>query len=250
MKDDRKFSLYMHTAPNGKVYIGITSTDPIVRWRKGEAYKNNGHFYNAIQKYGWESISHEVLATNLTKTAACTLEIMLIQAHDSTDPAHGYNHSIGGEVSGLGVKRTEEQKRHLSELKKGVSTGKQSEETKLKRSLSLKKAYAEGRRTPRKFTEEEMEKAHKAHIGLKYNMTEQGREAKRQANAKHKGKPRNRKYVTPKTAKPIAQMLYGEVIHVYGSLNQVYKSGFKSKRIAECLKGEKLYANGYQWEYI
>ena len=46
------FKVYIHTSPNGKVYIGITSRDAEKRWNNGHNYKPNKHFYSAIQKYG------------------------------------------------------------------------------------------------------------------------------------------------------------------------------------------------------
>lgn len=48
----RKWSLYRHTSPSGKVYIGITSMSPKIRWGKnGSGYKKQPYFYNAILKY-------------------------------------------------------------------------------------------------------------------------------------------------------------------------------------------------------
>ena len=40
----KKFYVYIHTCPNGKKYVGLTTTDPKDRWRKGEGYKSNKHF--------------------------------------------------------------------------------------------------------------------------------------------------------------------------------------------------------------
>ena len=249
---EKTFSVYKHTTPSGKVYIGITSREnPEYRWCNGEGYKNNAHFYNAIKKYGWENIVHEIIATGLTKAAACDLEKMLIQTYNSTDVACGYNRSIGGELSSLGVVRTEEQKRHLSEINKGKSTGKQSEETIRKRSESLKRAYAEGRRIPRIFTEEEQRKAHEKHRGMKHNFTEEGHkrqlEAIKRGAETRRGKPHP---VNNKNSRPIAQMLYGEVINIFGSISEAKRSGFKSSRIRDCCQGKQLKANGYEWEYI
>ena len=55
------YVVYKHTSPSGKVYIGITGQDIHRRWRNnGEGYRGQ-LFYNAIKKYGWENISHEIL---------------------------------------------------------------------------------------------------------------------------------------------------------------------------------------------
>ena len=78
---DKKFMVYKHTFPNGKVYIGITSKKkPNQRWESGTGYsKNQIVMYNAIQKYGWDNIKHEILFENLSKDDACKKEIELIK---------------------------------------------------------------------------------------------------------------------------------------------------------------------------
>lgn len=93
------YLVYKHTSPNGKVYIGITRKNPIKRWNNGNGYKQNTHFYNAISKYGWNNIKHEILFDNLTKEEACKKEIELIAEYKSNDPNYGYNRSSGGEFS-------------------------------------------------------------------------------------------------------------------------------------------------------
>ena len=95
------YSVYKHTSPSGKVYIGITSMDPKARWKAG--YKSCVAFYNAIQKYGWKNIKSEVLFTGLTKEDACAKEIELIAQFNSTNPKYGYNISKGGVATMLGV---------------------------------------------------------------------------------------------------------------------------------------------------
>ena len=72
--EERKFVVYKHTSPNGKVYIGITSQKLNRRFRDGKGYYNNKHFYNAIKKYGWDNFSHEVLFDNLTEEEAKLME--------------------------------------------------------------------------------------------------------------------------------------------------------------------------------
>lgn len=94
---DVKWSVYIHTCPNGKKYIGITSRRCEDRWRNGHGYRNNKHFYSAIVKYGWDNIKHEIIASGTSKEAAQKAEQMLIAVYESNNPLHGYNHSNGGE---------------------------------------------------------------------------------------------------------------------------------------------------------
>ena len=160
------YSVYKLTAPNGKVYIGITSRDPKIRWNSGNGYKYNKHFYDAIQKYGWKNIKKDVMYSDLSQEDAYRLEIELISKYRSNDREFGYNKSSGGEssVRGLhwhqsketiekksqkmrGRKLTQEQRKKLSESLKGhVSPNKGkhlSEEAKTKISNALKKWNAE-----------------------------------------------------------------------------------------------------------
>ena len=108
------YTVYKHTAPNGKVYIGITGRKPEVRWRNGEGYKNNKHLYRAIQKHTWENFKHEIMKDGLTKEQACDLEIELIAEYHATDPRYGYNISTGGDCSGAGVHPSSETRRQIS----------------------------------------------------------------------------------------------------------------------------------------
>ena len=72
--------------------------------------------YNAIQKYGWENIKHEILFENLSKEEAEQKEIELIEKFKSYNDKFGYNITKGGNYSG---NRTEETKRKISEAQKG-----------------------------------------------------------------------------------------------------------------------------------
>lgn len=92
------YLVYKHTAPNGKVYVGLTSkSNPNDRWLDGKGYVDSPYFYRAILKYGWDNIDHEILASDLSCEDACQLEIDLIAFYDSTNPLKGYNIAKGGQ---------------------------------------------------------------------------------------------------------------------------------------------------------
>lgn len=113
------YSVYCHTNKiNGKRYIGITKRQPEKRWANGYGYSNNRHFFAAIQKYGWDSFSHEVWFTDLSYEDACLAERELIAKYDSTNQEKGYNVDLGG--TGLGT-ASEEHKMAISEARKGKS---------------------------------------------------------------------------------------------------------------------------------
>lgn len=85
------FTVYKHTAPNGKVYIGITSQTPKDRWQDGFGYEYNTNFWHDIVKYGWDNISHEILYEDVSKEVAQQLETELIHKYKSTNFKYGYN---------------------------------------------------------------------------------------------------------------------------------------------------------------
>lgn len=89
------YILYKHTCPNGKVYIGITKQNPILRWSNGFGYESQTYFFRAIVKYGWINIKHEILYDNLSEQEAKKLEIQLIKEYNSQDINYGYNIDLG-----------------------------------------------------------------------------------------------------------------------------------------------------------
>lgn len=97
---NNNYVVYRHTSPSGKVYIGITKVTVKSRWRKGHGYTNNHcyKFANAIRKYGWDNIKHEVLLTNLSKSEAMYSEKYLIRWYKLHNIS--YNILDGGEIGG------------------------------------------------------------------------------------------------------------------------------------------------------
>lgn len=113
--NDRCYTVYMHTSPSGKRYIGITSTSVEERWRNGRGYKTQ-IFYRAIKKYGFGNFQHDILFENLTKEEAEQKEIELIKKYNTTNKKYGYNVANGGSCVGT---VSEETKRKISESNKG-----------------------------------------------------------------------------------------------------------------------------------
>ena len=112
----RPYKVYIHEFPNGKVYIGITSSKTWERWNGGHGYKSQPLMWNAINKYGWKNIRHRVIKSGLTQAEAEAMEIELIRRHRSNDSAYGYNIENGGSSRG---KVSEATKKKLSEAHVG-----------------------------------------------------------------------------------------------------------------------------------
>ena len=131
------YSVYKHTSPDGRVYIGITKNDPQKRWQGGNGYRGNTYFMRSIKKHGWENFCHEILYTGLTENEAKQTEIMLIAQYKSNQRQYGYNISSGGE-SKAGTIVSEAQKKIISEANKNKVV---SEETKKKLSAATKRNW-------------------------------------------------------------------------------------------------------------
>lgn len=87
--------IYKHTSPSGKVYIGQTKNGKY-RWKGGKsAYHNGKKLVHAIEKYGWDNFTHEILEEHIpTQNEANLREIYWIQYYNSY--ANGYNMTKGG----------------------------------------------------------------------------------------------------------------------------------------------------------
>lgn len=137
--NDDNFTVYAHkNKTNGKMYIGITCQKLKDRWKNGLGYTLNSHMGRAIQKYGWDSFDHLIIATGLSNEKAKEIEKSLVDLLDLTNPEKGYNEAKGGGGGGMYKKHhtdevkkrisearkingfSEEHKKHISEAKKGT----------------------------------------------------------------------------------------------------------------------------------
>lgn len=124
---EKEWCVYKHTNKlNGKCYIGITSQDVRIRWNRGWGYQYCPHFWRAIQKYGWDAFTHEIIRDGLGKEEAEAWERTLIAEYHSSDPNYGYNVSLGGNSIG---KHSEETRKKIGDRRRGY---KHTEEAKSK----------------------------------------------------------------------------------------------------------------------
>lgn len=95
--DQMRVCVYLHrNKSNGKIYVGQTCKTPKARWQNGAGYKTQAHFWAAICKYGWDNFEHTIIASNLTRDEANSLEQELIKQFDTMNPEKGYNKDSGG----------------------------------------------------------------------------------------------------------------------------------------------------------
>lgn len=270
------YTVYKHTAPNGKVYVGITGRKPEQRWANGNGYRNNPHLYSAIQKYTWKNFKHEIVKDGLTKEQACDLEIELIAKYDATNPDKGYNFSTGGECGTAGVHPSTETRRKISESLKGANNpnyGKHlSNETRRKMSEAKKNISVETRiklsearkkQTPtmlgKHHSNETRRKISESHKGA--NNPNYGKhpsaESRRKMSESKKGvnHPNYGKHLSAETRRKIGESQAKAVICVetgtlYNSGREVAESiAVVKSAIAMCCRGEHKTAGGYHWKY-
>lgn len=105
-RENNIWSVYIHIVPKelskheyDKYYVGITKAKVEYRWNNGNGYRGCPLFERAINKYGWDNIEHEVIASSLTKDEAETMEIALIKQLNTSNPDYGYNILPGGKVN-------------------------------------------------------------------------------------------------------------------------------------------------------
>lgn len=108
------YTLYMHTVPNGKRYIGMTRRDPKKRWNGGSGYSTNAEFYADIKEYGWGNIKHEILMQSESQEEIEKWEVELITKYQTMNPRHGYNFTRGGKYHGEVSDRTRRKLRKTS----------------------------------------------------------------------------------------------------------------------------------------
>lgn len=233
----KTWTLYRHTSPTGKVYIGITTQKPSTRWEYGYGYKACKLFYNTILKYGWNNIKHEVLFTNLEEERAKSLEIDLIRHYKnlgiSLNIVNGGNGTLGMvwtssmrnklRESRLGKKCSEETRLRMKNSRvdknKGVDNPmygkKHSEESKLK--MSISRSGKNNWRYGTHLTEEEKSKYRKAQ----------------------------------KSSKKVVQLdMSGNYLREFDSQGEAAKYiGCCSSNISECCRGKRKQVKGFKWEY-
>ena len=204
-------------------------------------YKGCGKFYEAIQKLGWDDFIPIILEENLSYYQAQLSERKWIATLDCVN--NGYNIDLGGfgkdkhsertleKISNKlrGIKRSDDFKKHLSEIRTGWIF---SEETKLKISKSL---------TGRKLSESHIKnisESHKGHSSWNKGL-KMSEEYKNKLRMSHRNKI------------PVRQIdNQGVVLAVYESIHEANRvTGIRDGNISRCVNGKIKTAGGYHWEF-
>ena len=84
MKNDqnRTWKVYIHTTPDGWVYVGVTGQDLTLRWIPSH-YKGTA-LEPYIQTFGWDNIKHEVIYTTTDRDEAYKVEEEMRQYYEES----------------------------------------------------------------------------------------------------------------------------------------------------------------------
>ena len=242
---EETYCVYKHTSPSGKVYIGITKQTPNGRWKNGFGYESSPHFWNAIQKYGWDSFEHEVVFDGLSEDHACLLEQDLIEKYKATDRRYGYNQKSGGEK---GSQLNDEVRQRMSENKKKYYL----EHPEARENISLRvKGF--------KHSDEARIKMSIAAKNRHYKLTDEWKQKIGDANKKrfmsdlklYEDAVNRCIQNGMKTANPVIQFdMNGVEIARYKSCKDAGKeNGLNGGNISRCCKGRCKTCGGYKWQY-
>ena len=241
------YKVYKHTAPNKKVYIGITKQPVDRRWRNGDGYKENLLFYRAIQKYGWDNFVHEVLYENISKEEAEAIEINLIRQYKSNIPRYGYNIEHGGNTVGTLAESTKEKIRLANTGKKASDIAKkhmsQAHKQRVIAHGMANGMGGEGERNPfygRHHSESTKKILHQKNSGT--NSAWYGR--------LHTDE--EKKKISKSLMKRVCQLdESGNILATFDSLHDAANHvGAKSQStIGQCANGKRKTAHGYIWRY-
>lgn len=239
-----KYCVYKHTAPNGKVYIGITkSARPEYRWKSGYGYEYNEYFARAIKKYGWKNFQHDILFSDLSEDDACIKEKELIAEYKSCNRKYGFNLTSGGEH----YEHSEESKQKIGKVHLGRKHPPLTEEQR-KRRCEIARLRRQSAIT--------REKISKANIGKHF--ADEALRKKMSENRKGKGtQPRSletRRLISLHHAGGTSpkKVLCVETNVIYDSINDAVRAtGIQKGGISKCCRKVPHYntAGGFHWKY-
>lgn len=230
------YKIYVHTAPNGKKYVGQTCQRPERRWRNGKGYERNKYFWRAIVKYGWDAFTHEIVCECETLEEANKKEAELIKELKTNQIAYGYN--ISGGADG---------REHLAESTKAL--------------LSEKgKGRFAGETNPnygRKHTPEECQKM-SAHLREYYKTHDHPRRGKSPTEIARQRMSQSRKkskavhdWIEKMNKAKAKRVLCVETGVIYDSAHEAGRqTGFGQGNISAACRGDYARAYGFHWEYV
>ena len=255
----KTWKIYKHTlvidCPHkGWSYIGQTSKNNLnQRWKNGWGYKakqkngDNTAFWNAVQKYGWDSFEHTIIEANITTLEEANLReqywISYYNTFIGNPNCHGYNMTPGG--SGYSCKHTSAAKAKISQKLKGRKLSAEHKEkigkaNKGHRMSEKQKRAISTARTGKHLSAECRSKISQSNKGKHFFVMSDEQKIKLSLAAK--GKPK------PKKNYKIRCIETNEIF--LSCIEASKKHNIHRSAICNCVNGKAKTAGGYHWERI
>lgn len=258
------YCVYIHTNKiNGKMYVGQTihGDNPNRRWVNGEKYKGSPYFYSAIQKYGWDNFSHEIIASKLTKAEADNFEKILIRELKTQNKKYGYNICDGGNTSNTmnGRKLSETTKQKIRESKIGEKNPMYGVHLNGEKNPMYGRTGDKHPNYGKRLSEEHKEKISIANSGKRHSdetkdkMSKSRKGKKMSDEVKQKISQSNKGKIVGGdrcNAKHVVQFDDdGNFIKEWDCISTAWRTlGICRTSIPQCLSGKQKHAGGYCWE--
>lgn len=219
------------------MYIGITNQPPKQRWKNGRGYRGQRYLSQAIEKYGWGNIQHEVLFTNLTRDEAAEREIELIAFYKSNQRAFGYNIEAGGfrppnsSETRRRLKKSHRGRRLSEEHRRGISEGLRGREV--------------SEETRQKLRDKNRGKTMSLESRMKMSESHKGLQPSPETVAKWRES--NKARMTPVEQVDITTNLV--VCRFDSTMDAFRNTGIDSSSISACCHGKRKTAGGYKWRF-
>lgn len=232
------WTVYEHISPSGKVYTGITSNLK-GRWgNNGHAYCTyNSAFKRAIIKYGWDNITHKVIASGLGFNTACNMEKDFIAFNKARGIS--YNITDGGQGTS-GRILSEETKAKISKSHMGILPSPLAIQNSLN-SPKRKKAILQNLKL----------------ANVKWKGSHHTDETRKKLSDRAKGRDMSKAIEASRKVphnffkRGVTQYsLDGTYINEYVSIAQAARElNILASAISNCLKGRTDSSGGYIWKY-
>jgi len=243
--NEKKFCVYKHTSPDGKVYIGITCREPQKRWRNGKGYAIGTYFRNAIDKYGWDNFEHEILASGLTEDEASLAEDFYINLFNATDRECGYNLKSGGFVGGrytVTVKaKISKSNREFWDIHPEMRKEFSERMVGKKKSIEARQKMSVSKTGKHPYRSEEHNQ--KIAEGIRSYYATHQEDAVKQGN-------RIAQYSLDKRKAIVQLRQDGSLVSTYESARAAERAtGIDNRNINSCCRGFKKSVGGYKWQF-
>lgn len=246
------YSVYKHTGPTGRIYIGITKQEPSVRWKNGKGYADNPRFSNAIKKYGWDSFDHEIIASGLCKEEAEKIEADLIAFYDSANREHGYNIALGGNANAP----TDETKKKISESLRDAWVDSETRKRMTEHMRGVKRS-AESRENISKAQKKRFQDSEQRRlVSERQKGKKRSEEARRKtsesllryyADAENRRKLQETRARVRNRATPVVCIDTGEIFDSVIDAAKKYTTAHQN--IIKVCRGQRAHAGGRAWRY-